>query len=127
MFEWCDRGRDAPGCPTGSDGRDGREDGCVQSVSTAGRCSGSVGCTCDLVPVRLEVRNQLVLPNAQIIVEQVQQLLLHQVDLGQRKESTVLLPVHVFGGRVVQVFGGADEDGEKDAMSGASHAGRDGG
>lgn len=36
--------------------------------------------------------------------------------------SGVSLPVFVFGRGIVEVFGGADESGEEDSVSGAWHA-----
>jgi hypothetical protein len=68
------------------------------------------------------VCDELRLFDTQVVVEEVQQLLLHQVDLGEREESTVLLPVHVLWRRVVKVLGGTDEYGEEDSVSGALHA-----
>lgn len=66
--------------------------------------------------------DQFVLCDSEVVVEKVKELLLHEVDLGEGEVSAVFLPVHVFGRRVVEIFGGANEDGEEDSVTGASHA-----
>lgn len=69
-----------------------------------------------------EVLDEITFEAAKVVVEQDKKLLLHQVDLGQREEASVLLPVHVLRRAVVEVFGGADEDGEEHAVTSALHA-----
>jgi len=70
----------------------------------------------------LKVSRQGRLIDSEIIVENVEKLLLHEVDLGKREEASVALPVHVLRGRVVEVLCGANEDGEEDTMPSALHA-----
>lgn len=69
--------------------------------------------------------NDLFLSDAEVVVEKEEKLTFHQVDLGEREESTVLLPVHVLGTRVVEVFGGTDEDSEEDSVARARQTGRE--
>ena len=71
---------------------------------------------------RLEVKAQLVLGHAEIVVEQVEQLLLHERDLGEREEGGVFGPVLVFGRRVVEIFGRNNERRKEHAMPSAVHA-----
>ena len=69
------------------------------------------------VPKGAEVFDEFGLLNAQLVVEQVEQLLLHEVDLGEGEEPSVLLPVHVLGRRIIEVLCCADEDGEEDSVT----------
>jgi hypothetical protein len=87
--------------------------------------------------------DKLVLVHSEIVVQQVQKLafkivssrslrnvrpmlltdlLLHQVDLGQREKSPVTSPVFALGARVVEVFRGDNEGGEEDTVTRAGHA-----
>jgi hypothetical protein len=68
-----------------------------------------------------EVGDELGLVDLEVVVEDVQELLLHEVDLGEGEEAGVALPVHVLGARVVQVLGGADQDGQENAVARALH------
>ncbi len=71
---------------------------------------------------RLEVVHNLLLGDGKVVVEQVQELLLHEVDLGLREHLGVAAPVLVLGRRVVQVLGGDDERRKEDPVTGAGHA-----
>jgi len=71
-----------------------------------------------------EVVDELVLLDAEVVVEEVKQLLLHEVDLGEGEEPGVFLPVHVLWAGIVEVLCGADEDGEEDSVTSALHASR---
>lgn len=71
--------------------------------------------------------------DAEIPVEEEQQLLLHEVDLGDGEakvlvaaNSAVPGPVLVLGRGVIEVLSCKDERGEKDAVDSASHALGDG-
>ena len=66
--------------------------------------------------------DDLILVDSQIVVEEVEQLLLHEVDLGLREHLGVSAPVLVLWRRVIEVFGGDDEGGEEDSVTGAGHA-----
>lgn len=73
---------------------------------------------------------QVVLGDSQVPLEQEQQLLLHQVDLGAGEAKGVVGGVHVgvvgpvlvLGRAVVEVLGGQDQGGQEDAVGGASQA-----
>lgn len=65
--------------------------------------------------------DDLIFVDSQVVVEQVEQLLLHQVDFGLREHLRVAAPVLVLGGRVVEVLGSDDEGGEEDSVSSARH------
>jgi hypothetical protein len=80
------------------------------------------GRDCDRLPERAKVSDQVGFLDPEVVVEEVEKLLLHQVDFGEREESSVFLPVHVLGGGIVEVLGGADEDSKEDSVSGALHA-----
>ena len=69
-----------------------------------------------------EVDHKLILLDTEIVVEQVEKLLLHEVDLGLGEEGTVLGPVLVLGGRIVEVLGSNDERGKEDTVTSAVHA-----
>lgn len=64
----------------------------------------------------------MVLVEAEIVIEEVEELFLHEVDLCDVEEDCVFCPVDVFWGRVIEVFCGYDKDCEEDAVSGAGHA-----
>jgi hypothetical protein len=68
------------------------------------------------------VDEKLLLGNVKVVVEKVEELLLHEVDLGEGEEGSVSLPMLVLGRRVVEILGGADEGGKEDSVSGAVHA-----
>lgn len=76
------------------------------------------------LPKGTEVLDEFELLDSELVVEEVEKLLLHEVDLGEGEEPGVFLPVHVFGRRVVEVFRGADEHGEEDSVTGASETWR---
>lgn len=65
---------------------------------------------------------KLLLGNPEIVVEEVQELLLHEVDFGEGEEGRVSLPVLVLWRRVVEVLGSTDESGEEDSMTSAVHS-----
>lgn len=69
-----------------------------------------------------KVHHELLLFDSEIVVKKVEELLLHQVDLGLREKSSVLGPVLVLGRRVVEVLGGDNEGSEEDTVTGAMHA-----
>lgn len=71
---------------------------------------------------RREVPDEFVLVDAKVVVEQVEKLLLHQVDLGLRKESAVARPMLVLRGRVVEVLCGNDEGSKENTVPRAVHA-----
>lgn len=71
---------------------------------------------------RLKVLQQLVLLDSEVVVEQVEELLLHEVDLGLGEEDTVPSPVLVLRRRVVEVLGCDNQGGKEDTMSCAMHA-----
>jgi hypothetical protein len=58
---------------------------------------------------------------AQVVVQKVEQLLFHEVDLSDVKHDSVVRPVNVLGRRIVQVFRSDDEGGEKNTMACARH------
>lgn len=67
--------------------------------------------------------------DAEVPVEEEEELLLHEVDLGDGEaevvvaaHSAVASPVLVLWGRVVEVLGGKDEGSKEDAVGGALHA-----
>lgn len=83
---------------------------------------------------RLQMRAQIQVCDAQVPIQQEQQLFLHQVDLRQREAESVVpahgripRPMFVLRRRVVEVLGGQDEGGEEDAVHGAAHPLGDGG
>lgn len=66
---------------------------------------------------------EVVLGDAEVPVEEEEELFLHEVDLLELEEAHgVGAPVLVLRGRVVQVLGAEDEGGEEDAVAGAGHA-----
>lgn len=69
-----------------------------------------------------KVNHELVLLDSEVVVEQIEKLLLHEIDLGLREESGVVSPVLVLGRRVVEVLGGDDEGSEEDTVTSAVHA-----
>lgn len=60
--------------------------------------------------------------DSKVVVQQVKQLLFHQVDLGLREHLGVSTPVLVFGARIVEVLGSDNESSEEDPVSSARHA-----
>ena len=75
----------------------------------------------------VEVGVQVLLGDAQVPVQEEQELLLHQVDLGAREAKGleaahvgVVGPVLVLGRRIVEVLGGEDKGGQEDAVDGAA-------
>lgn len=69
------------------------------------------------IPKGTKVLDEFRFFHSELVVEEVEKLFLHQVNLGEREESGVFLPVHVFRRRVVEVFGGTDEHGEEDSVT----------
>ena len=82
----------------------------------------SLGAGLDTAEEGGKVDHELILLDAEVVVEKVEELLLHEVDLGLGEESSVLGPVLVLGRRVVEVLGGDDEGGEEDAVTSAVHS-----
>ena len=77
------------------------------------------GSPCSLRVVREEGRPDVKcsrLIEAEIIVQKVEQLLFHEIDLRSRKDDGVGRPVLVLRRRVVEVLGADDERSEEDAM-----------
>ena len=77
----------------------------------------------------LEVGVEVLGRDAEVPVEEKEQLFFHQVDLREGEAEGVVAahggvagPVLVLGGGVVEVLGGEDEGGEEDAVHGAAHA-----
>jgi len=98
--------------------------GCLARVARA-KSRGAERCDdSDLlgVPEVVHVFQQFRLGDSKLIIQEEQELLLHEIDFGERKVSAVLLPMHVLWGRVVEVFGSTDEDGKEYSMTGALHA-----
>lgn len=67
--------------------------------------------------------------DAEVPVEKEEELLLHEVDLGDGEAKVLVAanravagPVLVLGGGVVEVLSGKDESGKEDAVGGALHA-----
>lgn len=54
---------------------------------------------------------------AQVVVQKVEQLLLHKVNLSNIEHYSVIRPVKVLRRRIIQIFGGDDEGGEKNPMA----------
>ena len=83
------------------------------------------GSPCSLRVVREEGRPDVErsrLIEAEIVVQEVKQLLFHEVDLRSREDDGVGRPVLVLRRRVVEVLGAHDERGEENAMTSASHS-----
>jgi hypothetical protein len=68
------------------------------------------------------VEENILLLDAEVVIHQVQQLLLHQVDLGKGEVDRISLPVLVLGRCVVEVLCCADQGSEEEAMAGTWHA-----
>jgi len=66
-------------------------------------------------------RAELLFLEAQVVVQKIQQLLFHEVDLSNVKHNSVVRPVNVLWRRIVQVFRSDDESGEKNPMACARH------
>lgn len=95
-------------------------DGCGWKLRRRGGSDGRVERV--LAEERLEVVNNLILVDCQVVVEQEQELFLHQVDFRLREHLGVPAPMLVLWGRVVEVLGGDDEGGKEDSVSGARHS-----
>lgn len=54
---------------------------------------------------------------AEVVTEEEEELLLHEINLGDVEQFGVGSPVLVLWRRVVEVLGGDDEGGEKNAMT----------
>lgn len=61
------------------------------------------------------------LVDSKIVVQQIEQLLFHQVDFRLGEHLSVSTPVLVLGTRIVEVLRGDDQCGEEDSVSGAGH------
>ena len=77
----------------------------------------------------LKVGVQILRSDAEVPVQEEEELLFHQVDFcdGEAKsfvaaDCRVSSPVFVLGRRVVEVLGSEDEGGKKDPVNGATHA-----
>lgn len=68
------------------------------------------------------MEEELVLVDAEVVVEEVEELLLHEVDLCLGEEGAVAGPVLVLWRRVVEVLCCDDEGCEEDAVACAVHA-----
>ncbi len=73
----------------------------------------------------LEVLDDLLLVDGEVVVEEEEELLLHQVDFLLREHLRVSAPVLVLWRRVVEVFCRDDEGREEDAVTRAGEAFRD--
>lgn len=58
---------------------------------------------------------------AQVVVQKVEQLLLHKINLSNIEHYSVIRPVKVLRRRIIQIFGGDNEGGEKNPMACARH------
>ena len=72
---------------------------------------------------------EIALSNAEVPVEEVKELLLHQIDLRSREAKvspsgyrTVSSPMLVLGRRVIQILRSQDERGKEDAVHRATHS-----
>lgn len=69
-----------------------------------------------------KVHDCLVLVKTEIVVEQEEKLLFHEVYLGEIEQGGISRPVLVFGGRVVEVFCSNNQGCQEDTVSRARHA-----
>lgn len=53
----------------------------------------------------------------EVVTEEEEELLLHEIDLGDIEQFSVGGPMLILGRRVIEVFGGDDEGGKKDAVT----------
>lgn len=65
---------------------------------------------------------ELLFINAEIVVEQVEELLFHQIDFCLGKNCSIACPVLIFWTRVVEIFRCDDESGQEYTMPCAVHA-----
>jgi hypothetical protein len=70
----------------------------------------------------LEGGGEVRLGDAEVKVEEGEELLLHEVNLADREDGRVGGPVFVLGRLIVQVLGCHDERSQEDAMASAVHA-----
>jgi len=77
----------------------------------------------------LKMGVKILWPDSQIPIEQEQELLLHQIHLGDGEtevgkaaDRSVSSPVLVLGRRVIQILRGEDEGSQEDPVHCASHA-----
>lgn len=77
----------------------------------------------------VEVGIEIFVSDSKVPIQQVQQLFFHQIHLVHRESKLfvsshrrVACPMLVLRGRVVEILGGQDERGQKDAMNGAPHS-----
>ena len=70
---------------------------------------------------RREVRDSLGFIEAKVIVQEEEELFLHQVDLGGVKQLRKPCPMFILGRGVVEVFGSNDECREEHAMPSTRH------
>lgn len=59
--------------------------------------------------------------HSEVVVEEEEELSLHEVDFSRGEEGGVASPVLVLGRRVVEVLRSRDQSREEDAVSGAVH------
>lgn len=57
----------------------------------------------------------------EVVVEEVEELLLHEIDFREGEVHGVTLPVLVAGRSVVEILGCTDKGGEEDTMTSACH------
>ena len=70
---------------------------------------------------RSKERADFTFVEAQVVIQKVEQLFLHEVNLSNIKDDSVIRPVKILRGRIIQVFGGDNESGEKNPMACARH------
>lgn len=70
---------------------------------------------------RREVLERVGLVKAEIVVQEEEELFLHQVDLGRIEQLGKGSPVLVLGGRVVEVLRCGDQGGEENTVPRAWH------
>lgn len=78
---------------------------------------------------RLEMLQQVLLGHPSVEVQEIQELPLHQIHLGQSESKAIesldrciSCPMFVLRARIVQVLSREDQGSQEDAVNGASHA-----
>lgn len=74
------------------------------------------------VQERSEVVHDLSFSDSKVVIQEIQQLLLHQVNFGLTKHLGISTPMLILGGRIVEVFSGDDECSKEDSVSGTWHS-----
>jgi hypothetical protein len=59
---------------------------------------------------------------SKVIVEKIEQLFFHQVNLGDVEEDGIAGPVDILGRRIVEILGGDDQSRKKHSMAGTRHS-----